>query len=174
MLAAPPVCSAIDRSIDSSSAGLRMRIERVDRHAVAVRGVDDGARLRRPESFADEDERFAPVLLFAEPSRERLQRGRHDLRARRLGRFRVAAHEVALELGARRVVAGVSLERGDHLADERAILREGDRVQRIERLHERDRVAVAKLRVDETGSARRARASSRRPAAREIRRERCR
>ena len=38
---------------------------------------------------------------------------------------------------------------GDDLQHERAILREGDRVERIERLHERDRVAVAELRVDE-------------------------
>ena len=47
--------------------GLGMRVERVHRHAIAVRRVDDGARLRRPESFADEDERFARLRLIAEP-----------------------------------------------------------------------------------------------------------
>ncbi len=103
-------------------SGLRMRVERVDRHAIAVGRIDDRAGLRGPETFADEDERLAPGLL-AQAMRERLQRRRHDLRARRLGRFRVAAHEVALELGARRVVAGMSFERRDHLADEGAILR---------------------------------------------------
>ena len=114
--------------------GLRMRVERVDRDAVAVGGVDDRARLRGPESLADEDERFASLLLLAQTPRERLQRRRHDLRAGGLGRLRIAAHEVALELGARRVVAGVSLERGDDLADDGAILRERNRMERIERL----------------------------------------
>ena len=93
-------------------------------------------------------------LLLAQAPRERLQRRRHDLRARRLGRFRIAAHEVALELGARRVVAGMSFERRDHLADEGAILREGNRMQWIERLDQRDHVAVAKERVDQMGQRR--------------------
>ena len=131
-------------------SGLRMRVERVDCDAIAVGCVDDGAGLRGPETFADEDERLAPMLL-AQALRERLQCRRYDLRARRLGRFRVAAHEVALELGARCVVAGMSFERRDQLADEGVILREGDRMQWVERLHQRDHVAVAKETVDQMG-----------------------
>ena len=53
----------------------------------------------------------------------------------------------------------MSVERRDDLANERAILRERDRMKRIERLHERDHVAVAKVRVDEL-SQRGARAHS--------------
>src|SRR5688572_19019156 len=125
-----------------------MRVERIQRHAIAVRRVRDRARLRRPESFADEDKGFARLRLIAEPARERLQCRRYHLGARRFSRLRVTAHEVALELGARRVVTGVPLEACDDLAYQRAILCEGDRVEWIEWLHKRHEVVVAQC-VDE-------------------------
>src|SRR5687768_5977579 len=110
-----------------------MRVERIQGYAIPVGRVRDRARLRRPESFADEDQRFARLRLIAEPPRKRLQCRRYHLRARRFSRLWVAAHEVALELGARRVITGVPLEACDDLAYERAILREGDRVEWIQR-----------------------------------------
>ena len=45
-----------------------------------------------------------------------------------------------------------------------AILREGDGVERIERFHDGDEIAIAKLCVDETASALRARAHVASPA----------
>src|SRR5688572_25033250 len=61
----------------------------------------------------------------------------------------MAAHEVTLELGARRVVAGMSLECRNDLAHEHAILREGDRMKRIERFHQRDHIVVSEEGVNE-------------------------
>jgi len=44
----------------------------------------------------------------------------------------------------------VPLEGGDHLANNRSILCEGDGVERIERFYDGDEIALTKLYVDKT------------------------
>src|SRR3954465_6420746 len=89
------------------SGSIHARVDRIDRHLVAIGGIHDGAHAagqpiaaawqRWRKSFTHEYQRLPSVTDRADSGGERLQRRGDDLSAARIRRAGGARHEVALE-----------------------------------------------------------------------------
>ena len=146
-----------DRAQDVGDAAAQPgRVERVDRGVVVVRGLGQLAqllRLIRPEPgqpFAHEDDRLAPFFDAAEMDRRRFQRRHRHFRSHACDVAQLE-HVVLGGAARRHVDAEPSFEFGDLLAQLAAIACQPERVDREQRVHQRDEVGRAERLRDERG-----------------------